>query len=168
MSSVSSSSKPSPTSTLCGYLINPISSPTFSSSYSQKDTTQIYQGCGYTFDNCSDKIYRDVCLHAVLDYYLEAGVHFLTKTVRQVCHQAYLTAIRRDMFEATKLYELSRNLTIPKCMQNGSLKQSLEMVCGHRRYTYLMTQRVIDVQKQLEINKKKDEKMIDDAFKKFE
>ena len=108
-----------------------------------------------------------MCLHAVLDYYLEAGVHFLTKIVRQVYHQVYLTAIRRDMFEVTKLYELSRNLKIPKCMQSGSLKQSLEMVCGHRLYTYLMSQRVFDVQKQLEINKKKDEKMIDDAFKKF-
>ena len=168
LSSVSANVKPSATSTLCGYWINPISSPAASSCYSQNDKTQICHGCGYTFDNCSDRTYRDVCFHAVLDYYLEAGVHFSTEIVRKVYHQAYLTAVRRDMFEATKLYELSRNLTIPKCMQNGSLKQSLEMVCGHRRYTYLMSQRVFDVQKQLEINKKKDEKMIDDAFKKFE
>ena len=168
-SSASASTKVSTTETLCGYHINPIESPGSIDNgvFTLKEeavSDHVCRGCNQTASHCPNKIYHDICLHAVLDYYEKVGIFFTDEGIKEVYCNAYRVAARRDLCQQTKYYELSHNLQLPRCMEVGSLRQGIGMLKGHCLYTMLMKQRVHNVSEQLQKSDKSIKAKIDEIF----
>ena len=102
--------------------------------------------CEYTFPKCCELLYRDVCLHAVMDYFDDVGVYNSTHIgVRRAFHQCFMAQVRPVILKKFGRYETAK-LNIPKCMILGSLKDALVMNRGGKVFKYLMDQRMEDVE----------------------
>lgn len=153
---------------LCGYHINPIFTSGISTKdllkqniYTQRDPNELCRGCNSVPSECANRTYRDICFHAVLDYYDKVGFHFTEDGIKKAYMNAYLVAARIDMCRLTSFYELSDELVLPRCMEIGSLRQSVEMLNGNRRFSQLMKQRVHNVQGHIKNNDQKIKDEID-------
>ena len=168
-SSASDSTNVSTTATLCGYHINPIESPDNIDNgvFTLKEepvSDHVCRGCNQTASHCPNKVYHDICLHAVLDYYDKVGIFFTDEGIKEAYCNAYRVSARRDLCQKTTYYELSHNLHLPRCMEVGSLRQGIGMLKGHRLYTMLMKQRVHNVSEQIQKADKSIKAKIDELF----
>ena len=94
----------------------------------------ICHGCKMKFDECYDRKYRDICLHAVLDYIKEVeGDSTLDLTEFGFCkayHNAYISQLRVDLMRDKGKYELNPLIHIPPCMIQSSLDDAVQMAAG--------------------------------------
>ena len=169
-SSSKASSVVSTTRTLGGYNINPMFTSSMSTkellkqhhAFIQSDPNELCRGCNSIPSECANRTYRNDCFHAVIDYYDQVGFHFTDDGIKKAYMSAYRIAARRDMCKLTSYYEMSSELQLPRCMEVGSLRQSVEMLNGHRRFTQIMKQRVFNIQDHLKRTEKKIKDEIED------
>ena len=94
----------------------------------------ICHGCKMKFDECFDRKYRDICLHAVLDYIKEvesdSSLDITEFGFRKAYHNAYIAQVRVDLMKDKGKYELNPMLHIPPCMTQSSLDDVVQMAAG--------------------------------------
>ena len=104
-------------------------------------------GCGRTVDECHELKYRNMCLHAVLDYFDEVGFQNVTQLgIYNSYARTYTFALKKDMLEHTTFYERTLDIEIPDCMENGSLEEAQQINRSNRLFQFLMSKRVYDVE----------------------
>ena len=102
--------------------------------------------CGCGADDCHEVKYRNYCLHSVLDYFDEVGMGYVTQHgIYSAFLRAYTVALKKDMLESTKYYELNVDCELPDCMERGSLEDAQQIHRCNRLWQSLMTKRVHDV-----------------------
>lgn len=104
-------------------------------------TAGIYCGCGTVFQSCHEKKYRNLYLHAVLDYMEKVGYHFETE---YGIMELYHTHLKRDPFEDTYFCELDQSLEIPVCMENELMMDTLFMRKTHSLMMFLKVKCIYD------------------------
>ena len=70
--------------TLCGYRINHVESPD-----PIDNADHVCRGCNSTASKCPNKVYHDICLHAILDYYEKVGLFFTEDGIKDAYYNAY-------------------------------------------------------------------------------
>lgn len=103
--------------------------------------------CGNPLASCHERIYRDFCLQTVMDHFEDDGIRFTDELgVYTTFIKAYTLSVKKDLLTQHGYYDRQREIQIPGCMINGSLKdaQSLRTTDCLRRQ--LLDQRVFDVE----------------------
>lgn len=114
-------------------------------------SNQICDGCGHEHDKCHEIKYRNFCLHSVLDYFEEVGMNYITQHGTYLAFlRAYTVALKKDMLESTKYYEINIDCELPVCMERGSLEDAQQIHRCNRIFQALMAQRVRDVSSYVE------------------
>ena len=166
-SSISANSSPTvTTSNLCGYQVNPIES-----SHEKVDTVQnttlkqpdlssvVCRGCNLNRTKCPNLMYGGFCHQRCIDFYNKVGFAFTDEQVKQVHNDAFKEAVQRDMCLFHGRYEMNpRDIQIPKCVEYGSLKSSLEMMRGHRSFVKYNNERVYNGCSVLDVDVKEEVK----------
>ena len=97
--------------------------------------------------------YRDFCLHAVTDYIQSVGPSNITDMgLLQSDCEAFTTQVKLDLLNKTGFYETNKMLHLPRCMVQGSLVQSLNLVRGTRAAQFLMSKRMANVEEHCKAN----------------
>ena len=122
------------------------------SSTSGVDMSRECKGCNNQYFRCMDRRWRDICLHAVVDYFEEVDFDSVCEAgVREAYYNTFKVKIKSEIMEQSGgLYKIEDNVLIPECMVEGSLKDAIEMMGqDNDTYHYLMSKRVCDMQRHL-------------------
>ena len=104
-------------------------------------------GCGNSIDECHEVKYRYYCLHAVIDYFDEVGMNFVTQHgIYAAFMRAYTSARKKDMLESFSYYERNVDCEIPECMERASLEDAQQIHKSNQLFQFLMSRRVHDVE----------------------
>ena len=108
--------------------------------------THTCSGCGHGIDDCHEAKYRYYCLHSVLDYFEEVGMSYVTQHgIYAAVLRSYTVALKKDMLETTKYYEINIDCELPDCMEKGTLADAQMIHRSNHLFQTLMATRVRDV-----------------------
>ena len=109
------------------------------------DMNKICRGCDNPYMYCMEKMWRKVCLNKVCNYLQDKDFEGVTKEgVKNVYYDTFVLMAKAEILERSDWWELSTNLILPKCMEEGSLEEAYKMMDGldDLTYEYFTTRRV--------------------------
>lgn len=146
-SSVSSSMLPIP---------DTVPSSTCSDSVLAVLSSHVCAGCGRQGTECHERKYRNICFHAVFDYFEDVGFPYVDRFKMQTVYvKAYSFALKKDLLEKYGFYERNREIDVPSCMLTGSYHEIKGISFYSPSYRYVLSKRMYEVECQHATNEKK-------------
>jgi len=104
--------------------------------------------CGGDKYTCNNLQYGPHCIHSVLDYYEKVGINnFTDEGIEETYRNTYVVLKRHEIFQKTKRYEMRNHvLSLPKCMEDGSLCFSKRLLKMRKSFVHLISMRNYDNQ----------------------
>ena len=137
------------------------------------DMSQGCRACHRPFHRCFEYLFRDSCLHSVLDYFEDVGYDMVTASgIRKKYYSTFLLLMKQDVVSDTFFWELDEHIQVPECMRTGSLNQAVELMTFNEHFDYLMSKRVFNVENHIKTHingewalPKEGERLVDESGK---
>ena len=89
------------------------------------DMNKIYHDCQNPYHCCMERMWRKVCLNKVVDnlqkMYYE---RILKRCVKEVYYDTFVLMVNVEILERSDWWESGKNLILPDCMYQGSLREA--------------------------------------------
>ena len=88
-------------------------------------------------------------MHRVLDLFEACDDDVTEDDIKTVFREMFEILLKADVLYKTELWECADHIELPDCMKAGLFKEALELKKFGPSYHFLMTKRIIDVQRHL-------------------